>query len=161
VRGYESGKYLFRFDVPEWFAWTTAGYTYQDVMVEAAVRSDGSLDNHYGLICRAGNQGFYYFAISADGYYAIFRRSDDDTLTPLTGRAMLKSPLIKDNGAMNQLMAVCEDTTLALYVNGSLVDKVEDDTFSRGDVGMAAGTGRRGETTLIWFDNFEVTKPQE
>jgi hypothetical protein len=161
IRGYDSGKYVIRIDVPNWFVWTTAGRTYKDVVVETMVRTEGATDNHYGVLCRASDEGFYYFAISTDGYYAIFRQVGEEGLTPLTDSAMLASPSIKENGATNRLMAVCEGTTLALYVNGVLVDKVEDDTFARGDVGMAAGTGRFGETTWVWFDDFEVTKPEE
>ncbi|MGC9399623.1 MAG: hypothetical protein ACP5HM_10870 [Anaerolineae bacterium] len=159
VRGYDSGRYLIRLDVPNWFVWVTGGYTYRDVSLEATIRSEGAVDNHYGLICRAGEQGFYYFAVSADGYYAIFRHHEDGTLQPLNERAMVRSPLIHTGGASNRLLAVCEGTTLTLYVNGERVAQVEDATLQKGDVGMAAGTARGASTTLVWFDDLKVTEP--
>jgi len=159
VRGYDSGKYLIRIDVPDWFAWSTGGYAYEDVSIEATARSEGDVDNHYGLICRASDEGFYYFAISADGYYAIFRRTEDSELLPLTGRAMLRSPVIRAGSTNNRLLAVCEGSTLTFYVNGEKIAQVEDSTLTKGDIGMAGGTAPRANTTLIWFDNLTVTKP--
>ncbi len=159
VRGYDSGKYLIRLDVPDWFAWTTGGYTYKDVSLEVNVRSEGAVDNHYGLICRASEEGFYYFAVSADGYYAIFRREPDGKMTPLTDRAMVRSSLIHTGGASNRLLAACEGTTLTFYVNGERIAQVEDTLLADGDIGMAAGTALRADTTLVWFDDLAVTKP--
>jgi hypothetical protein len=159
VRGYDSGKYLIRLDVPDWFVWTTGGYAYEDVSIEATVRSEGDVDNHYGLICRANDKGFYYFAVSADGYYAIFRRTGDDELIPLTGQAMLRSPAIRTGGTNNRLLAICEGTTLTFYVNGEQIAQIEDSTLTKGDIGMASGTAPRANTTLIWFDELTVSGP--
>lgn len=158
VRGYQQGRYLMQIDVPQWFVWTTAGRTYQDVEVEVKLRSEQVADNHYGVFCRYTEGQFYYFAISTDGYYAIFFRNEDGELLPLTGQAMLRSSLIRTDGSENRLVAVCEGTQLTFYVNGEEVAQVEDETLDRGDVGMAAGTVRQGGT-IIWFDDLEVDKP--
>jgi len=160
VRGYQQGRYLFQIDVPRWYVWATAGRSYQDVEVEAVVRAAGQPDNHYGLICRYDENKFYYFAISADGYYAIYRGDldADEVLRPLTGRAMLRSATIRTDGTDNRIAAACRGNTLTLYVNGEQAAQVEDGALDRGDVGMAAGTVSVGGTTL-WFDDFEVRKP--
>ncbi len=159
VRGYDSGKYLIRLDAPHWFAWTTADRNYADVAVEVTVRSEGASDNHFGLFCRYSEAGFYYFAASSDGYYAIFRRVKDGPLEALTGPAMLRTPLLRRGGSDNQLLAVCQGNELAFYINGEQVTLVEDDTFDSGDIGMAAGSAERGEATLVWFDDLAVTEP--
>jgi len=110
------------------------------------------------MITLAAEEAFYYFAISSDGYYAIFRKEPDEALVPLTGRAMQRSAAIRTDGTENRLMVSCEGTTLALYANGQLLAQVEDDTLEAGDVGMAVGTVARGGTS-IWFDDFEAVKP--
>ncbi len=158
LRGYHSGKYQIRIDVPEWFIWTLGGHSYQDVSATVTVYSEGDPDNHYGLICRASEAGFYYFAISADGYYAIFRYTEDGELLPLTGPAMLRSPAIRQQ-ADNQLLALCQESTLTLYVNGELVAQIEDEALSAGDVGMAAGTLPNSAASLAWFDDLQVSQP--
>ena len=158
VRGYQQGRYLFQIDVPQWFVWATGGRLYEDVELEAVTRSAGQADNHYGLLCRHDETRFYYFAVSADGYYAIYRMDEDEILTPLTGQAMLKSPVIYTDGSDNRLRASCDGPTLTLFVNGQLVAQVDDDELTSGDVGMAAGTASVGGTS-IWFDDLEVLRP--
>lgn len=158
VRGYQQGRYLFQIDVPHWFVWVTHGNLYQDVKLKATVTSAGERDNHYGLICRYRDEQFYYFAISADGYYAIFKRDTDHHLQPLTGQAMLRSLQIRRDGVENHMTASCQGPRLTLYVNGEQIAEVEDHTLDRGDIGMAAGTVSRGGSS-VWFDDLEVLKP--
>lgn len=156
--GYQSEKYVIEVGVPNLLVWTTPGKVYQNVKVEATASSEQVRDNHYGVLCRYTKGEFYYFAISADGYYAIFRRTEEGDLIPLTGQAMLRSPLIHTDGAENQILAVCDGPELALYVNGELVAQAQDETLERGDVGLAAGTLDQAKT-LIWFDDFEADTP--
>ncbi|MDF1512935.1 MAG: hypothetical protein P1S60_03900 [Anaerolineae bacterium] len=158
VRGYQQGEYLIQIDVPQWFVWATAGYNYTDVQIDAAVRTAGQLDNHYGLICRYDEQNFYYFAVSADGYYGIFRHEADGTMHVLTGKDMLFSPLINREGNGNALRIICQGSTLSLYFNDTILAEVEDDALAKGDIGMAAGSVTASSTS-IWFDDFEVNKP--
>ncbi|MCU0522015.1 MAG: hypothetical protein MUF84_15155 [Anaerolineae bacterium] len=158
VRGYQQGRYLFQIDVPNWFVWSTSGHTYGDVEVTALMTSAGPADDHFGLLCRYANDAFYYFAISSDGYYAIFRGEANEALVPLTGRAMQRSAAIHADGTENRLMVSCIGSTLSLYANGQLLAQVEDEALQDGDVGMAAGTVARGGTS-IWFDNFKAANP--
>lgn len=157
-RGYQQGRYLIQIDAPQWLVWAESGRLYQDVDIEVKVRSEGIADNHYGVFCRYNDGEFYYFAISSDGYYAIFRRNADGELLPLTGVAMLRSSLIRLDNSENRIRAVCKGTQLSLYINGERAAQVQDDTLERGDIGMAAGTLRQGGT-LVWFDDLRVDKP--
>ncbi len=158
VRGYQQGEYLIQIDVPDWFVWTTAGRSIGDVEMNVAARSAGHADNHYGALCRYTEQAFYYFAVSTDGYYAIYKHESGGQLVPLTGRNMLYSDLVRQEGGDNQIRAICQGTRLALYLGGQLLAEVEDDDLTKGDVGLAAGTLTNGGTS-IWFDDFEVKKP--
>ncbi len=158
VRGYQQGRYLFQIDVPRWFVWITSGRRYDDVELRALVRASGQPDNHYGLLCRYAEGQFYYFAISSDGYYAIFRKLDETDLQPLTGRAMLRAAAIRTDGSDNRIVASCEGSVLTLFVNGEQVAQIEDDLLERGDVGMAAGTVTATGTS-VWFDDLEVLRP--
>jgi hypothetical protein len=158
VRGYQQGRYLFQIDVPRWFVWATGGRKYEDVELEAVARAAGQPDNHYGLICRYDEDRFYYFAVSADGYYAIFYMNEEGDLMPLTGAAMLRSSAIHTDGSDNRIVAACDATTLTLTINGEVMAEVEDDRLVSGDVGMGAGTVSIGNTS-VWFDDLEVRRP--
>ncbi len=158
VRGYQQGQYLIQIDVPHWFVWAINGHKYGDAALEVTTRTENTQDNHYGLLCRYENDNFYYFAISSDGYYAIYRHDAGQGLIPLTGAAMLRSPQIHTDGTENHLRAECQGDQLTLYVNGTLVAQAQDDTLSKGFVGLAAGTLKQGGV-LVWFDDFSAEKP--
>lgn len=161
-RGYQDGEYLIHLYGPHWFAWARPGRTYDDVSVEVdAYLASGSQDNHFGVLCRHVDVGdFYYFAISADGCYAIFRRVDGGALEVLTGDkiGMSPSPAIRTGGQTNHILAVCQGDELGLYVNGELLETVTDDTYEQGDVGIGAGSGPEGDVA-VRFDNFVVSGP--
>ncbi len=158
VRGYQQGQYLIQIDVPHWFVWATIDHKYRDAAVEVTTRTEETPDNHYGILCRYENENFYYFAISSDGYYAIYRHEPGQELIPLTGTAMLRSSQIHTDGTENHLRAECQGNQLTFYVNGTLIAQVEDDTLTKGAVGLAAGTLKKGGT-LVWFDDFNAQKP--
>lgn len=155
--GYVQGQYSFQIDVPQWFVWSTAGRAYDDVTLEVLTTSEGAADNHYGLVCRYTGGDFYYFAISADGYYGIFRKVAGEDLLSLTGASMQRSALIHTDGVPNRLMAVCEGEQLSFFANGEQLVRVQDDTLAQGDVGLAAGTLGQGGT-LVLFDDLSVTR---
>jgi hypothetical protein len=158
VRGYQQGRYLFQIDVPSWYVWSTSGHRFGDVELSAVTTAAGSADDHFGLLCRYSDEGFYYFAISSDGYYGIFRREPDGALFPLSGEGMRRSEAIRADGSENRLLVSCNGPMLTLYANDQLLAQVEDEVLADGDVGMAAGTLSRGGTS-IWFDDFGAEKP--
>jgi hypothetical protein len=161
-RGYEEGRYYIQLHEPNWFAWAHPGERFDDVSVEVDVYlASGSQDSHFGVLCRYVDlDNFYYLAISADGYYAIFRRVDGGVLEVLTGdgSGMTYSPAVRTDGQTNRVLAVCQADELALHVNGELLETVIDGTYPSGDVGIGAGTGAQGDVR-VQFDNFLVTRP--
>jgi hypothetical protein len=160
-RGYDDGVYLFDLRASNWFAWAHPGEDLGDASIEVNARvASGAQDGHYGVLCRYQDaDGFYYFAISADGYYAIFRRAEGD-MEILTGdgSGMLFSPHIKTGHQVNRVLGVCDEEELSLYVNGQWLATVTDDVYTQGDVGVGAGSGPGGSTRIV-FDNFVVTAP--
>lgn len=161
-RGYEDGAYFILLNEPNWFTWAHPGQQFDDVNVEVDVHlASGLQDSHFGILCRHVDlDNFYYFAVSADGYYAIFRRVDGSDLEILTGDGgqMTPSAAIKTGGQENHLLAVCQEDELSLYANGQLLETITDDALVRGDVGIGAGSGAEGDVR-VQFDDFSVTEP--
>jgi hypothetical protein len=147
---------------PHWLAWAVADEAFDDVTVEVEARlASGPAEGHFGVVCRYADEGnFYYFAISPDGYYGVFRRIDGGELEPLTGGGigMLPSSAIEVKGPVNTITAICREDELSLYVNGEWVDTVSDDALRRGDVGLGAGSGPSGGN-CVRFDDFSVSRP--
>lgn len=159
-RGYQDGEYFIELRTSNWFAWAYRGDKFTDVSVEVNARlASGAPDGHFGVLCRyVDAENFYYFAVGADGYYAIFRRAGGNVrILTGDGSGMLPSPAIR-TGQRNQIRAVCLGDSLSLYVNGEMVATVSDRTLTRGHVGLGAGSGPGG-STLIQFDDFVVTAP--
>lgn len=160
-RGYKEGEYFIELREPNWFAWAYPGTQFDDVTVEVDARLfSGSPASHFGVLCRyADEDNFYYFAISADGYYAIFRRENGREPEVITGdgEGMIFSSIIRTGGQTNNIQAVCLGDDLSLYVNGELLETVNDGTHSRGDVGLGAGSDLEGDAR-IQFDDF-VARP--
>jgi hypothetical protein len=160
-RDYGDGVYYFDLRASNWLAWAHPGRRFGDVSIEvdAHVASDAR-DGHYGVLCRYQNaDSFYYFAVSADGYYAIFRRAEGG-MSILTGDGggMLSSPHIKTGTQVNHVLGVCDGDELSLYVNGQWLETVVDDAYAQGDVGLGASSGPEGNARIV-FDNFIVTMP--
>lgn len=161
-RGYEEGEYFIELYEPNWLSWAQHSKKFDDVQIEVDVYlASGPSDGHFGVLCRhADVDNFYYFAISADGYYAIFRRVDGDDLEVLTGdgAGMTYSPDIKTGRQINRVRAVCRGEKLSLYVNGEILEAVTDDAHPQGLVGIGAGSGSAGNSR-VQFDDLAVAEP--
>jgi hypothetical protein len=161
-RGYDEGEYFFELHEPNWFAWAYPGAQFDDAEVEVDARlSSGPPSSHFGVLCRYTDEdNFYYFTISADGYYAIFRRENgrDPEVITGDGEGMAFSSAIRTGEQSNHIRAICQEDELSLYVNGELLETINDRTHSQGDVGLGAGSGAEGGAR-IHFDDFAAARP--
>lgn len=119
-------------------AWALSNADLYDNIVIQTRTHQYSLDmnNGYGLVCRVTDEhegDGYYFRISADGYYSIFKNKGTNYI-PLVNWTY--SDLIRQGPSENTLTAVCIDDYLAFYVNGRLLAESYDDDYSAGFVGF-------------------------
>ncbi len=157
--GYDAGGFRFFIRDEGLNYWSTPSLTFTDTRIETDVfQYAGPAENRLGLICRYQNdQNYYFFVISADGYYAIGKmKAGEQTL--LKQEAMQFSDEIKIGRAINHLRADCQGSTLQFFVNNASVARVDDKDFSEGDVGLLVGTFDEGEVDIL-FDNFIVLQP--
>lgn len=156
---YQDGGLVIRVNEAGFDYWSRPGKRYSNTRIEVeTTKIDGPDDNDFGLICRYRNgDNFYAFLISSDGYYGIARVSDGQYKL-LGNDGMQYSEVIEQGNATNRIRGDCAGSTLTLYVNGSMLAEIQDDSFQSGEVGLVAGTyGTPG--TAIRFDNFMVSKP--
>ena len=158
VSDYDDG--VFRIFVDEVFSdiWSVPALNQGDVRIEVdAIKVGGERNNRFGIICRANGEDFYTFMISSDGYYGIGKvQGFKHTLIGI--RAMQPSEAIHQGTALNHIHAGCIGETLTLYINGQLVEQVQDGAFASGNVGLIAGTYDAPGTDIL-FDNFLVREP--
>lgn len=67
------------------------------------------------------------------------------------------SDKINTGPALNTLRVVCLGDYLALYINGEFMGDAIDDTYTRGQVGLAAAAASRLGLT-VEYDNLTVSQ---
>ncbi|MFN2286259.1 MAG: family 16 glycoside hydrolase [Anaerolineae bacterium] len=141
-------------------AWTAASRTYSDFHLSVeTTQVSGPDDNEYGVLVRMdGDQQFYVFSISGDGYARAAWYSSGTW--NLLGSDWMPSDAIHQGAATNVLELEARGTTFVFTVNGTQVLQVEDAQLAKGDIGLYAGAFNEADV-VIDFDNLEVQPLQE
>ena len=157
VRCYE-GVMSLLVKVPNRLAWASAGREFSDFRLAVeATQVAGPDDNEYGVLVRMRDADhFYRFSISGDGYYLV-SKYDGGAWEVLNGD-WTSSAAIHLGAVTNLLEIVCRGATMTFLVNGVTLTQVEDSSYSRGDVGLYAGSFFEPGVE-IHFDNLTVTEP--
>lgn len=161
--GVEDGEMLISVDFPGSMFWTTAGRrnlangTFE---VEAQVR-EGSSETAYGLIFRAEDNArdFYYFVVSADGYYSIggcIEECEDNQFIPIAPEMWILTNMITPNANEKHTLRVeANGSDLAYFIDDVEIGRFSDTTLTAGDVGLFVQTFDSGAT--VAFDNLTFT----
>lgn len=157
VRCYE-GVMRLLVKVPNRLAWASAGREFSDFRLAVeATQVAGPDDNEYGVLVRMRDADhFYRFSISGDGYYLV-SKYDGGAWEVLNGD-WTSSDAIHLGAVTNLLEVVCQGATMTFLVNGVTLTQVEDSSYSRGDIGLYAGSFFEPGVE-IHFDNLTVTEP--
>jgi hypothetical protein len=156
---YKDGGYRIAVFTTETNVWTRPHLDFGDTLVQVmATKLNGPDDNVFGVLCRYQDaRNFYFFLMSSDGYYGIGIYLDGEEIL-LSDEAMLPSELINQGEATNHIRADCVGEELSLYINGALVAQAIATDWTRGDVGLIAGTYDKPGTDIL-FESFSVLLP--
>jgi hypothetical protein len=154
--GYVDGEYyinLLQGGQGKWMWYPDQEFDDFAVQVQAR-RVEGSDEGDYGLVIRVGTGGeeFYNFAISAGGYYNIYKYGSD-SWTELVG--FTQDRAIVGDGEWDLLRVEAEGPTMSFLVNGEPLATVEDEDFSSGMIGFYAATYEDPEMSVA-FDNVMI-----
>jgi len=155
--GYVDGAYRMMVIKANNEVWSTHSGTaaMTDYVIEVDVRYvAGPVDNDFGVVFRVqpGNDDFYQFRVSSDGYYTL-RRYKDDVWTDL--QPWTESAVIAGGEATNHIRIEAVGPFLRCSVNGQMLAEAQDDAFAAGRVGFSAGTYAEGNVSID-FDNLRV-----
>jgi hypothetical protein len=153
------GAFRFFINAPQSDSLTTPGLSFTGSRIEVdALKQAGPEINRIGVICRYQDpQNFYFFIISSDGFYSL-GKIKDGVVSLLGMEQMQRADVILPGSNQNHLRADCVGDVLTFYINGRQVAQAQDSDFSKGDVGMLAGTFDEAGLVVL-FDNFVVLKP--
>ncbi len=132
---------------------------YTDTSTAAEIiQNTGSEKGWAGLLCRLSGGNYYDFVISAAGDYSIGKYVDEtfESLVDWTAH----EAIIPGMGASNLIQIDCIGDTLSLYINGELVDELQDSDLAVGQSGLETGSSQAStEPTEFVFNNFSITLP--
>jgi len=157
--GYHNSVMRILIRMPNSLAWASAEREFSNFRLAVeATQVAGPDDNEYGVLIRMKDPDhFYRFSISGDGYYLVSKYNGEMWET-LSGDDWLFSDAIHLGTATNLLEVVCQGGTMTLFVNGIQLVEVNDTSYSRGDVGLYAGSFFEPGVE-IHFDNVRVEAP--
>ena len=156
--GYHEGVMRILIRSPNRLAWASAGRDFSDFRLAVeATQVAGPDDNEYGVLVRMQDPDhFYRFSISGDGYYLVNRYDGEEWVA--LGGDWTPSDAIYRGAATNRLEVVCQGARMAFLVNGVQLVEVEDSSYSRGDIGLYAGSFFEPDVE-VYFDNLTATEP--
>ena len=156
--GYVDGEYRVGVYRANYMAWGNPqpDQEFTGYQVEVDARPvEGPVDNNFGLLLRYQPEGddFYWFQISADGYYSFDLRQDSEWTSLVD---WMESDAIRQGlDATNRLKVICEGNQFRFYVNDVFLGEVVDSSLSLGSIGLAAGAFDE-PGVVIHFDDLSV-----
>ena len=109
----------------DWLTWKTADFKpHRDFRVEATLRKVSGVQDHgYGIVFGLQDtRNFFSFVVAGDGHYR-YGEKRNGKFNSITGWAV-SSAVRRGNGATNRLAVQRQGSTLFLYVNDQLIDRV-------------------------------------
>ena len=166
--GYLDGVFKMQIGIEQTEVQSHAGKEFSNLAMEVdstfVSLADGEL---LGVMCRrVDDHNYYLFAITPDGMFQIGAVEEGSyrDLVPPTKASAIKTGA----GAQNHLRVSCNNDTLTLTVNGTILGTIDDKAFTKGDIGFVALTGEfkgtreqlRDLNMVITFDNLVVSRPE-
>ena len=157
--GWSEGKMTITVKKKQWLGWNSPGGTFDDFGAEVEAQAVGSDYAEYGFIFRItgsdDSRSYYVFAVTTDGKYYLQKRvdgqwADTDPVSPTA------SQYVKTGNNRNTLRVLARGDKIALFINGTLVKRVTDDSSSDGKIGTLAATGSNNTNAQVNFFRFTV-----
>jgi hypothetical protein len=110
----------------------------------------------HGLLFRAVDPAnFYLFVLNGEGQYEVllFQNNQSQHLAGPSSSSAIRE------GEVNRLAVRSEETTLAFYINDTLVELNASELLPAGRVGVVAELTQANEAAVLAFDNFQLHIP--
>lgn len=124
-------------------------------MLQLDAGYEGTNNNAYGAIFHVqGQDQFYAFNISGDGYFIVERYDGADTTTLIDWTA--SSAIKQETLTANSLVVVGAGSRHTLYINGEQVGEFEDKTYTGGSFGLITDNFDEAQPVNFYFDNLQT-----
>jgi hypothetical protein len=157
--GYVNDGYRIYVNLVNAAIWSLRGSgTLSDVRVETeARRLDGPIDGYYGVVCRHTDEDNYYaLMISDDLSYGIASMANGDFEFLFENRDTFD---VIQPGQENRIRAECVGNRISLFVNGTEMVSLQDNTHQSGSTGLVAKTRLAPEFQAL-YTYFAISTPR-
>jgi serine/threonine protein kinase len=141
---WSAGKMTVSVKKKNWLGLNWPDGDYDDFGVEIEAQPETSAYTEYGIVFRVSGssdaRSYYIFGVTTNGKYYLQKKLDGKWADPDPVSAT-SSQTIMPGQVKNVLRVLARGQEIQLYINGSLVNTVTDDSISSGSVGIFAGTG--------------------
>lgn len=147
-------------NTPNFSFLTVNGKRFTNSRIEIdAVLLEGPSNDNFGVICRFQDyKNYYAFVISHDGYFGVYKVLDGVMILGNETSNLDYSDAIRKGGVVNHISATCDGDILSLTVNDTLLSKIQDSSFSEGQIGLIA-SAYSDPGVKVLFDNLEIYQP--
>lgn len=157
--GYLDDGYTIYVNLVNAAIWSLRGVgSLSDVRVETdARRYDGPVDGYYGVVCRHSDEDNYYAMLISDaGSYGIASMQDGsfEFLYESTDEFDIIQP-----GEINRITGECVGSRISLFVNGTEMVSLEDNSHQSGSNGLVAKTRLAPEFQAL-YTYFAISTPE-
>jgi hypothetical protein len=155
---YSGGSLHIRDDEPpEGSLYQMLNRNFDDFILEVDTKLvAGTIDNWQGVALHEnGEDNYYDFSISADGYYGI-QKMENGHLTYFTGPTS-SSYINTGIGATNRLHCEVNKNKLSFSMNVHHLITVTDDTFKEGTISLSVNSCPSNSFSEVAYTNFVIT----
>jgi len=148
------GAYRIRVDRPNITPGSTLDVEAGDFLLEVEAEQLSGPSGQYGLFFRQqDDENFYFFAVSPEQSFSFWKMVDGEWSELIAWTE--SAAIVGGEGMVNKVGVLAQGTQITLLINDVGVAQIEDDSFSRGTVAVAAGTFDEGGIECS-FDNFAL-----
>ncbi len=159
----EDSRLSLQMDFP--FTWLYALYgaqDYTDIRIDAQFTNRALTPSAAGLMCRYSDEGgwFEYNVLSDGTYNVLYGRWLSVGIADYLPIKDGTSKEIQSSGTTQTIGLTCSDSTLWLYINDTLIRKVDVSSYelTEGKVGLAASSFENNPV-VIGFDSVTLSEP--
>ncbi len=159
----ENSNLILQMDSP--FTWVYAVYgaqDYENIRVDAKFANQGGSPASIGLICRySESDGWLEYNVSTDGAYnVLYGKWLSSGIADYLPILSASSNVIQPSGASQEIGLTCSDTTLSLFINQTLIRRVDISSYevATGKVGITASSFEN-TPVIAAFDWVKVGEP--
>jgi hypothetical protein len=138
----------------QWIGLSWPDGSYDNFGAEAVAQPTTDQYAEYGIVFRVSGdntdtRSYYTFAVTTDGKYYVQKKVNGKWVDTNPVK-MTASSYVKKGQARNTLAVLAQGSQISLYINGSPVKTITDDSITEGQVGIFIATGDNDSAEVVF-----------